>query len=133
MSLSHRIVILLKLPSHPMDLSTIHRRLYRLSFRPSWSVATLLLQRAGMIGSICRFLRAFRILLLSYPRSAMSRSGLVRGRPGPERFTLTVSSVFSRSLTSDGDAESRYAPSGVPAPSTSTIHFVPFPRLVLPT
>lgn len=36
-------------------------------------------------------------------------------------------------LTSAGDADSRYAPSGVPAPSTNTIHFVPLPRLVGPT
>ena len=67
-------------------------------------------------------------------RSAIKRSGRLRGRPGlPGRPTAIVSSVCSRRVTSAGDAASRYAPNGVPAPSTRTIHFVPLPRLVLPT
>ena len=57
---------------------------------------------------------------------AIRRSGRLRGRPAlPVRPTATVSSVFSSSVTSAGQAESRYAPSGVPAPSTKTIHLVP--------
>ena len=59
--------------------------------------------------------------------------GPLAGRPGwCERVTATVSRVASRSRTSAGDAASRYAPSGVPVPSTNTIHFVPLPRLVGP-
>ena len=89
---------------------------------------------AGMIGSIPRRTNRARAALLSYPRSAISRSGRLRGRPGRcGRVTAIVSSVASRSRTSAGDAESRYAPNGVPAPSTNTIHFVPLPRLVGPT
>ncbi|MDP7372192.1 MAG: hypothetical protein QF919_17270, partial [Nitrospinota bacterium] len=36
--------------------------------------------------------------------------------------TETVSSVLPRSLTSAGDAASRYAPSGVPEPSAKELH-----------
>jgi hypothetical protein len=60
--------------------------------------------------------------------------GALAGRPGVcARGTAMVASVRSRSVTSCGDAESRCAPSGVPAPSTTTIHLVPLPRLVFPT
>ena len=38
-----------------------------------------------------------------------------------------------RSVTSAGEALSSRTPSGTPSPSASTIHFVPLPRLVLPT
>jgi len=40
--------------------------------------------------------------------------------------------VLPASLTSAGDALASWLPKGTPAPSTTTIHFVPFPRLVLP-
>src|SRR6202044_3427419 len=46
---------------------------------------------------------------------------------------LTSASVASASVTSPGEALSSRTPSGRPPPSTSTIHFVPLPRLVLPT
>ena len=58
--------------------------------------------------------------------------GLCRGRP-LGRGTLTSASVASASVTSPGEALSSRTPSGRPSPSTSTIHFVPLPRLVLPT
>jgi hypothetical protein len=49
------------------------------------------------------------------------------------RGTLTSASVASASVTSPGETPSSRTPSGRPPPSTSTIHFVPLPRLVLPT
>ena len=64
-------------------------------------------------------------------RSAITRWGLCRGRP-LQRGTRTWSSVASASVTSLGEALSSRTPSGIPLPSTSTIHFVPLPRLVLP-
>jgi len=68
------------------------------------------------------------------PQSCACRSGFERGRPAwCVRLTWTVAIVFSRSFCSLGLAESKCAPSGVPAPSTRSIHLVPFPRLVLPT
>src|SRR5229473_6115404 len=60
------------------------------------------------------------------------RLGFCRGRP-LGRGTLTSASVASASVTSPGEALSSRTPSGRPSPSTSTIHFVPLPRLVLPT
>src|ERR1700686_4575821 len=60
------------------------------------------------------------------------RLGFCRGRPLGRR-TLTSASVASASVTSPGEALSSRTPSGRPPPSTSTIHFVPLPRLVLPT
>src|SRR5271163_4556365 len=60
------------------------------------------------------------------------RFGFCRGRPFA-RGTLTSASVASASVTSPGEALSSRTPSGRPPPSTSTIHFVPLPRLVLPT
>src|ERR1700722_11351401 len=60
------------------------------------------------------------------------RLGFCRGRP-LGRGTLTSASVASASVTSPGEALSSRTPSGRPPPSTSTIHFVPLPRLVLPT
>src|SRR5439155_1663122 len=44
-----------------------------------------------------------------------------------------VASVVSASCVSCGDAEQRCFPKGRPWPSTTTIHFVPLPRLVFPT
>src|SRR5579859_3462782 len=44
-----------------------------------------------------------------------------------------VASVVSASRVSCGDAEQRCFPRGRPRPSTTTIHFVPLPRLVFPT
>src|SRR5581483_6464737 len=55
-----------------------------------------------------------------------------RGRPFG-RGTRTFASVSSASVTSAGEALSSRTPSGTPSPSASTIHFVPLPRLVLPT
>jgi len=63
----------------------------------------------------------------------MMRWGLWRGRPRPQQGTLTCASVVSASETSAGEALASCAPKGMPWPSTSTIHFVPFPRLVFPT
>src|SRR5258706_122569 len=60
------------------------------------------------------------------------RLGFCRGRP-LGRGTLTSASLASESVTSPGEALSSRTPSGRPSPSTSTIHFVPLPRLVLPT
>src|ERR1039458_2140318 len=60
------------------------------------------------------------------------RFGFRRGRP-LGCGTLTSASVASASVTSAGEALSSRTPSGRPPPSTSTIHFVPLPRLVLPT
>ena len=42
-------------------------------------------------------------------------------------------SVASASVTSAGETRSSRTPSGTPSPSPNTIHFVPLPRLVLPT
>lgn len=113
--------------------STNHRRLYRRSFRPSCVGGFFRFFLCGAISSIPFPFRCSLNGLLSYPLLAISLTGLVLGLSGQKFYTLTVSSVFSRSLTSAGGAESRYAPSGVPEPSTSTIHFVPLPRLVFPT
>src|ERR1700679_529558 len=60
------------------------------------------------------------------------RLGFCRGQP-LGRGTLTSASVASARVTSPGEALSSRTPSGRPPPSTSTIHFVPLPRLVLPT
>lgn len=131
---SYRTTRRRKFPSQAKVRSMIHRFRYRLSFLPSWSVAFGWFERAGKIGSIPIRLSFFRNLLLSYPLSPINRFGRFRGRPGEEAFlTETASSVFSTSEISDGVAASRYAPSGVPLPSASTIHFVPFPFRVLPT
>src|SRR5581483_11681333 len=45
----------------------------------------------------------------------------------------TSASVASANVTSAGEALSSRTPNGTPSPSASTIHFVPLPRLVLPT
>src|SRR6266581_1844149 len=64
----------------------------------------------------------------------MRRSGFCRGRPARvRRLTQIVASVVSASRASCGDAEQRCFPKGRPWPSTTTIHFVPLPRLVFPT
>src|ERR1019366_2815733 len=55
---------------------------------------------------------------------------LPRTTPSPARDAATVDSA---SVTSAGEALASCAPKGMPWPSTSTIHFVPFPRLVFPT
>ena len=66
------------------------------------------------------------------PRSAITRFGFCRGRPFG-LGTRTSLSVASASVTSAGEALSSRTPNGTPSPSPSTIHFVPLPRLVLPT
>ena len=43
----------------------IHLRLYLLSLRPSWCVATRLFLRFGMIGSMSRLTNSARAALLS--------------------------------------------------------------------
>src|SRR5258707_11321297 len=55
--------------------------------------------------------------------------------PGPAfgPGTRTSASVTSASVASPGEALSSRTPSGRPWPSTSTIHFVPLPRVVFPT
>jgi hypothetical protein len=58
---------------------------------------------------------------------------LVRDRPLPQRGTFTSASELSAKLTSAGEALASCAPSGMPWPSTTTIYFVPLPRLVGPT
>jgi len=68
----------------------------------------------------------------SQARSAITRFSFCRGRPFA-RGTLTSASVASASVTSPGEALSSRTPSGRPPPSANTIHFVPLPRLVLPT
>jgi hypothetical protein len=91
-------------------------------------------ERCGAISKIprCRSLR--RSASLSYPLSAITRSGFCRGRPPQcRRPARSAASVVSASRTSDGDAEQRWSPKGIPRPSTTTIHFVPLPRLVFPT
>src|ERR1700674_2886934 len=63
----------------------------------------------------------------------MTRIGFCLGRPARwRRPTRIEASVVSASLTSAGDAEPRWSPRGTPAPSTTTIHLVPLPRLVFP-
>jgi hypothetical protein len=69
-----------------------------------------LAQRIGIVAAIRN--HAFRLL----PRAAFG-----------SRDTA------SASVTSLGEALSSRTPNGRPSPSTSTIHFVPLPRLVFPT
>ena len=47
--------------------------------------------------------------------------------------TLSRRARLELRITSPGEAISSRTPSGRPPPSTNTIHFVPLPRLVLPT
>src|ERR1035441_9762284 len=54
-------------------------------------------------------------------------------RRGFLRRTLMRARVDSASFTSAGLALVSWLPKGIPEPSTTTIHFVPFPRLVFPT
>src|SRR6202789_1295570 len=82
--------------------------------------------------SIPRFASRSRSGSESEGRSASPLLGFCRGRP-LGRGTLTSASVASASVTSPGEALSSRTPSGRPPPSTSTTHFVPLPRLVLPT
>jgi hypothetical protein len=79
------------------------------------AAAQSLTQRIGVVAAIGN--HAFRFL---------------RGRPFGGG-TRTWASVVSASVTSLGEALSSRTPSGRPSPSTSTIHFVPLPRLVFPT
>ena len=58
-------------------------------------------------------------------------------------LTLRMAGTFPRnnclvqgrliSVSFAGAAESKWFPRGIPLPSATTIHFVPFPRLVFPT
>ena len=72
------------------------------------------------------FIPAYCGLFTPALTSAIKRTGCLSGTPN-------ASSACAISFTSAGEAESRCAPNGVPAPSTTTSHFVPLPRLVLPT
>ena len=130
---SYRTISLRQLPSHENVRSTFHRRLNLRSGRPSCVGFLRRPLRCGQISSMPRSARRFRKGSESYARSVIRRLGLRLGAPGPHRGTAMFSSVFSTSLTSAGDAESRWFPKGIPLPSTTTIHFVPLPRLVFPT
>jgi len=123
-----------KLPSQAKVRSTFHRFLYRRMVRPS-SLNRFLTRflRLGMIGLIPRRCMSIRKAVLSYALSAINRFGRFRGLPGPSRGTLISSISGGASFTSAGDAEASWPPRGTPLPSTTTIHFVPLPRLVLPT
>ena len=84
---------------HAFVRSTIQRRLYRRSFRPSWYLV-FREARWGAIRSMpCRRRRSWRALL-SYARSATSRGGFLLGRPGPGRGTRTLRSVASARVAS---------------------------------
>jgi len=63
----------------------------------------------------------------------MTRRRCLRGRPRPKRGTLTRANVLSASRNSEICADASCAPIGMPWPSTTTTHFVPFPRRVFPT
>ena len=75
-----------------------------------------LAQRVGVVGAIC-----------DHAPRLLSRSTFRAGG------TLTSASMASISVASPGEALSGRTPNGRQSPSTSTIHFVPLPRLVLPT
>ena len=72
-----------------------------------------------------------RIAVICLVSDHSFRSGL--GLPGPCFGTLISPMTLSRSVISAGEAESVWLPRGIPWPSTTTRHFVPFPRLVFPT
>lgn len=79
----------------------------------------------GQTNSIFRLLRLFRSGSESAALSYISRFILL--------FPYVTSSRGSMSVTSAGDAEVTVPPRGIPSPSTTTIHFEPLPRFVLPT
>ena len=117
---------------HAFVRSTIQRRLYRRSFRPSWYLV-FREARWGAIRSMpCRRRRSWRALL-SYARSATSRRGFVLGRPGPGRGTRTLRSAASARVASPGVAGARWTPIGRPLPLATTTSFVPSPLRVGPT
>jgi len=116
-----------------MVLSTIQRFRYRRNFLPSCVGGFFLFLRWGQMSSMPRLPSASRNRSLSYALSAMSRFGLVFGLPGPPLGTDIVANVSGASLTSAGEAEAMEIPRGKPLPSTTTMHFEPLPRLVLPT
>ena len=87
----------------------------------------------GQINSMLRFNSLSPSGSLSYPLSAMMRTGFCRGRPRLFLGTAIFSIVGSSSFISLGQAESRSAPIRTRWPSTTTIHFVPFLPLVFPT
>src|SRR5690606_30573472 len=125
MCLSHRTTKRRKLPSQANVRSIFQRRWYRLRGLPSCVAGFLLLLRCGQISSI----RLLASLCLSGSESAagtsISRRILLR--------PYAPSSKGSIKLTSAGEAEVMVLPRGTPSPSTTTIHFEPFPRLVFPT
>ena len=79
-----------------------------------------------------RVRRRTRNAALSYPVSVTSLRGRVFGRP-VRWGTRTRSSVSSARRTSNVCALVRFAASGSPCPSVTSIHFVPVPRFVSPT
>ena len=92
----------------------------------------ILFVRADQLDSPLPQSLAQRIAIVSFVGN--TRSGFCRGRPARcLRPMWIAASVVSASRTSAGDAEQRSSPRGTPAPSTTTIHFVPLPRLVFPT
>lgn len=133
MFLSHRTTRRRKLPSHEKVRSTFHRLLYLRSRLPSCVGSLTLFFLCGQTSSIPLAANCSRRGSLSYALSAISLSGFRPGTQSPSDGTSTAFSVFSTSVTSLGLAESRWFPRGIPSPSTTTIHFVPLPRLVFPT
>ena len=77
---------------------------------PAWGYAV-----RGWSGQSRAGPRRARSRLLSRPWSAIKRSDRLREHTGvPGWPTTTVSRVYSRSVTSAGDAASRYAPNEYP-------------------
>ena len=102
--------------------STFHRRLSGRNLRPSSSFLVCLFLRYRQINSMPPFNRLWPSGSLSYPLSAMMRTGFCRGRPPPFLGPAIFSIVASSSFISLAEAESRWAPIGTAWPSTTTIH-----------
>ena len=97
--------------------STFHRRLSGLNLPPSLSFLV-----CRQINSIPPFNRLWPSGSLSYPLSAMMRTGFCRGRPPPCLGTAIFSRVGCSRFISLAEAESGSAPIGTAWPSTTTIH-----------
>lgn len=123
--LSQRTTSRRKLPSHANVRSTFQRRAYLLKDLPSCFGSLFRFLLWGQINSIFRLLRLFRSGSESAALSYINRLILL--------FPYVTSRSGSISFTSAGEAEVMVLPRGTPSPSTTTIHFEPLPRLVLPT
>jgi hypothetical protein len=121
-----------KFLSQAIGRSTIHRLLYRRRLRPSRTVARRLLRRDNRLRSP---------LLQPSPQRVALEDPIahqpLRTLAGPPRSAGPLhrhpAEPLLQELHPAGDAESRYAPSGVPWPSTRTIPSLPSPLLVSPT